>query len=366
MRAVPCGGARGAGREGADNPILSVHDVGAGGLSNAFPELVDGAGLGARFDLDAVPLEESGLAPKEIWCNESQERYVVAIDPISLDLFARLCERERCPYAVVGVATAQPHLVVTPDTGRNVTSRSLDERDVTLRPGGTSVSDAATPAAADIPIDMPMNVLLGKPPKMTREVARIARDAGDFDPDGLDLREAAYAVLRHPSVASKRFLITIGDRTVGGLSHRDQLVGPWQVPVADVAVTLADYTGFAGEAMATGERMPIAAVDAPASGRMAVGEAITNLLAAPIELAGVKLSCNWMAACGEPGEDAALYDTVQAVAMELCPALGISVPVGKDSLSMRTRWSEAASGVSCWRSRQIPGTRLSRSSTRPA
>ncbi|MBK8073984.1 MAG: phosphoribosylformylglycinamidine synthase [Kineosporiaceae bacterium] len=329
---------------GADNPILSVHDVGAGGLSNAFPELVDGAGLGARFDLDAVPLEESGLAPKEIWCNESQERYVVAIDPISLDLFARLCERERCPYAVVGVATAQPHLVVTPNTERNVTSRSLDERDVTLRSGGTSVSDAATPAAADIPIDMPMNVLLGKPPKMTREVARIARAAGDFDAEGLDLREAAYAVLRHPSVASKRFLITIGDRTVGGLSHRDQLVGPWQVPVADVAVTLADYTGFAGEAMATGERMPIAAVDAPASGRMAVGEAITNLLAAPIELAGVKLSCNWMAACGEPGEDAALYDTVQAVAMELCPALGISVPVGKDSLSMRTRWSEAASG----------------------
>ncbi|MFN8080762.1 MAG: phosphoribosylformylglycinamidine synthase [Kineosporiaceae bacterium] len=314
---------------GADNPILSVHDVGAGGLSNAFPELVDGAGLGARFDLDAVPLEESGLAPKEIWCNESQERYVVAIDPVSLDLFARLCERERCPYAVVGVATEQPQLVVAPDAV--LAEATLDT------PSGVG-------AAGDVPIDMPMEVLLGKPPKMTRDVARIARDAGDFDPEGLDLREAAYAVLRHPSVASKRFLITIGDRTVGGLSHRDQLVGPWQVPVADVAVTLADYVGFAGEAMATGERMPIAAVDAPASGRMAVGEAITNLLAAPIQLSRVKLSCNWMAACGEPGEDAALYDTVQAVAMELCPALGISVPVGKDSLSMRTRWSDAASG----------------------
>ncbi|MBL8931711.1 MAG: phosphoribosylformylglycinamidine synthase [Kineosporiaceae bacterium] len=314
---------------GADNPILSVHDVGAGGLSNAFPELVDGAGLGARFDLDAVPVEESGLAPKEIWCNESQERYVVAIDPASLDLFARLCERERCPYAVVGVATEQPQLVVAPDA---------------LLADATPDAPSGVGAAGDIPIDLPMEVLLGKPPKMTRDVARIARDAGDFDPEGLDLREAAYAVLRHPSVASKRFLITIGDRTVGGLSHRDQLVGPWQVPVADVAVTLADYVGFAGEAMATGERMPIAAVDAPASGRMAVGEAITNLLAAPIELSRVKLSCNWMAACGEPGEDAALYDTVRAVAMELCPALGISVPVGKDSLSMRTRWRDPMSG----------------------
>jgi phosphoribosylformylglycinamidine synthase len=303
---------------GAGNPILSVHDVGAGGLSNAFPELVDGAGLGARFDLTAVPLEESGLAPKEIWCNESQERYVLAVAAESLPVLAALCERERCPFAVVGVAT--------------------DDGQLVLGPGAEDGPDH------DNPIDMPLDVLLGKPPRMTRDVVRVARDHGELDLSGLDLREAAYAVLRHPSVASKRFLITIGDRTVGGLSHRDQLVGPWQVPVADVAVTLADYTGVAGEAMATGERTPLAAVDAPASGRMAVGEAITNLLAAPIELHRAKLSCNWMAACGEPGEDAALHDTVHAVAMELCPAMGVSVPVGKDSLSMRTRWADPASG----------------------
>ncbi|WP_420876845.1 hypothetical protein [Serinicoccus marinus] len=196
---------------------------------------------------------------------------------------------------------------------------------------------------------MPMEVLLGKPPRMTRDVARVVRRGDDVDLslEGDALRDAAYAVLRHPSVASKRFLVTIGDRTVGGLSHRDQMVGPWQVPVADVAVTLTDLAGLAGQAMATGERMPLAAVDAPASGRMAVGEAMTNLLAAPVTpleagapLSGVKLSCNWMAACGEPGEDAALYDTVRAVALELCPALGISVPVGKDSLSMRARWTD--------------------------
>src|ERR671912_324802 len=199
-------------------------------------------------------------------------------------------------------------------------------------------------------IDMPMEVLLGKPPRMTRDVARVERDAGDVDLSGIDVRNAAYAVLRHPTVASKRFLVTIADRTVGGLTHRDQMVGPWQVPVADVAVTLGDHVGFAGEAMATGERMPLAAVDGPASGRMAVGEALTNLLAAPVTgLRGVKLSCNWMAACGEEGEDAALYDTVEAVAMELCPALGVSVPVGKDSLSMRTRWTDATTG----RARQV-------------
>jgi phosphoribosylformylglycinamidine synthase len=300
---------------GADNPILSIHDVGAGGLSNAFPELVDGAALGARFDLSAVPLEESGLAPKEIWCNESQERYVLAIAPESLPRFAALCERERCPFSVVGEARADGQLVLAP-TG---TDHAGDDR----------------------PIDMPMEVLLGKPPKMCREVDRVIWRAPALDLSDLDLRESAYAVLRHPTVASKRFLITIGDRSVGGLNHRDQMVGPWQVPVADVAVTLSDFNGLAGQAMATGERMPLAATDAPASGRMAVGEAITNILAAPVTLTSVKLSCNWMAACGEPGEDAALYDTVNAVAMELCPALGISVPVGKDSLSMRTRWSDA-------------------------
>ncbi|MDO5711339.1 MAG: phosphoribosylformylglycinamidine synthase, partial [Micrococcales bacterium] len=303
-----------------DNPILAIHDVGAGGLSNAFPELVDGAGLGARFDLSAVPLEETGLAPKEIWCNESQERYVVAIAPESLPRFAALCERERCPHAVVGVARDDGQLVLA--QGSQDTGHVPDE----------------------VPIDMPMEVLLGKPPRMTRDVHRVARSAAALEMSGLSVRAAAYDVLRHPSVASKRFLVTIGDRTVGGLSHRDQMVGPWQVPVADVAVTLSDHVGFAGQAMASGERMPLAAVDAPASGRMAVGEAITNLLAAPITLPGVKLSCNWMAACGEPGEDAALYDTVRAVALELCPALGVSVPVGKDSLSMRTRWSDPDSG----------------------
>ncbi len=299
---------------GPDNPILAIHDVGAGGLSNAFPELVDGAGLGARFDLAAVPVEESGLAPKEVWCNESQERYVIALAPESLPQFTALAERERCPFAVVGVAR---------DDGR-----------LMLAHGPQDDPDD------DLPIDMPMAVLLGKPPRMTRDVTRIVRSGSSLSLQSIDIREAGYAVLRHPSVASKRFLITIGDRTVGGLSHRDQLVGPWQVPVADVAVTLADFVGLAGEAMSCGERTPLAAVDAPASGRMAVAEALTNLLAAPVALTDVKVSCNWMAACGEPGEDAALFDTVRAVALRLCPALGIGVPVGKDSLSMRTRWAD--------------------------
>ncbi|MEO6031262.1 MAG: phosphoribosylformylglycinamidine synthase, partial [Burkholderiaceae bacterium] len=293
------------------NPILAIHDVGAGGISNAFPELVDGAGVGARFDLSKVPLEESGLAPKEIWCNESQERYVLAISPDGLALLQAMCERERCPFAVVGVATAEAELIL--EDG----------------PGGERV------------IEMPMEVLLGKPPKLERDVTRVARRFSALDLSDATLAQAAFDVLRHPTVASKRFLVTIGDRSVGGLSHRDPMVGPWQVPVADCAVTLADFHGFRGEAMSLGERTPLAALNAPASGRMAVGEAITNLLAAPIDLARVKLSCNWMAACGEPGEDAALFDTVHAVAMELCPSLGIGVPVGKDSLSMRTRWTEA-------------------------
>jgi phosphoribosylformylglycinamidine synthase len=292
------------------NPILAIHDVGAGGISNAFPELVDGAGKGARFDLSKVPLEETGLAPKEIWCNESQERYVMAVRADALPLFQAMCERERCPFAIVGITT--------------------DEKQLTLE----------QPGDGDRAIDMPMDVLLGKPPKMHRQVVRVGRTLPPLDLNGVSLAKVAFDVLRHPTVASKRFLVTIGDRTVGGMNHRDQMVGPWQVPVADVAVTMADYSGFRGEAMSMGERTPLAALDAPASGRMAVGEAITNLLAAPFELPRVKLSCNWMAACGEPGEDAALYDTVKAVGMELCPALGISVPVGKDSLSMRTRWSD--------------------------
>ena len=295
---------------GESNPILAIHDVGAGGISNAFPELVDGAGMGARFDLRAVPLEETGLAPKEIWCNESQERYVMAVAAEALPIFRAMAERERCPFAVVGVTTAEKELVLEDGSG-----------------GERSIA-------------MPMEVLLGKPPKMLRDVNRVERESPELDLNDVALEKVAFDVLRHPTVASKRFLVTIGDRTVGGLSSRDPMVGPWQVPVADCAVTLADFSGFRGEAMAIGERMPLAALDAPASGRMAVGEAITNLLAAPIELSRVKLSCNWMAACGEPGEDAALYDTVTAVAMELCPALGIGVPVGKDSLSMRNRWSE--------------------------
>ena len=330
-------------QQGAHNPILAIHDVGAGGLSNAFPELTNDAGRGARFDLRAVPLEESGLAPKEIWCNESQERYVLAIAPESLEVFKAFCERERCPFAVIGVATEERQLV-------------LGEVDLPLPPlgegrdGGTHsdkiTSDVPPPQpspsgrGSQSPVDMPMNVLLGKPPKMHRDVKTVARTPGPLDFTGVDLQKAVIDVLSHPTVASKRFLITIGDRTVGGLSHRDQMVGPWQVPVADCAVTLADFKGFAGEAMSMGERTPLAALDAAASGRMAVAEAITNLLAAPIELPRVKLSANWMAACGEPGEDAALYETVKAVGMELCPALGISIPVGKDSLSMRTQWSE--------------------------
>ena len=293
---------------GEMNPVLAIHDVGAGGISNAFPELVHDAGKGATFDLRQVPLEETGLAPKEIWSNESQERYVLAIRPDLMPLFQQMCERERCPFAVVGVTT--------------------DARELILEdgPGG------------ERGIDMPMDVLLGKPPKTHRDVRRVARTEAPLQLTGVKLEQVALDVLRHPTVASKRFLVTIGDRTVGGLSHRDQMVGPWQVPVADCAVTLADFAGLAGEAMAIGERSPLAALDAPASGRMAVGEAITNLLAAPIELSRVKLSANWMAACGEAGEDAALYDTVQAVGLELCPALGIGIPVGKDSLSMRTRW----------------------------
>ena len=298
---------------GQANPILAIHDVGAGGLSNAFPELTNDAGRGARFDLRSVPLEASGLSPKEIWSNESQERYVLAIAPESLETFKAFCERERCPFSVVGVATEERQLLL--------------------------VDDQAQSNALRTPVDMPMNVLLGKPPKMLRDVTSLTRNITPIDLSQVDLQDAVLQVLSHPTVASKRFLVTIGDRTVGGLTHRDQMVGPWQVPVADCAVTLADFRGFKGEAMSMGERTPLASVNAAASGRMAVAEAITNLLAAPIELDRVKLSANWMAACGEPGEDAALYETVKAVGLELCPALGISIPVGKDSLSMKTQWS---------------------------
>jgi len=294
---------------GGDNPILSIHDVGAGGLSNALPEIVHSAGRGARLDLRAAPSEDSGMSPREIWCNEAQERYVIAIAPQSLARFRALAERERCPFAVLGAASADGRLVV------------------------------ADPLLKADAVDVDLGVILGKPPKMLRDVRRAAPRSEPFALDGIALEEAAWRVLRHPSVASKTFLISIGDRSVGGLSARDPLVGPWQVPVADCAVTLLDYEGYAGEAYAIGERAPLALIDAPASGRMAVGEAITNLAAARIErLDRVKLSANWMAAAGYPGEDAALYDTVRAVALELCPALGVAIPVGKDSLSMRTAW----------------------------
>ncbi|MCK9509670.1 MAG: phosphoribosylformylglycinamidine synthase [Pigmentiphaga sp.] len=309
---------------GENNPILSIHDVGAGGLSNAFPEIVNDAGRGATFDLREVHLEESGMSPAEIWCNESQERYVLAIDPDDLPRFRAMAERERCPFAVVGVATEERQL------------RVVDGEGLEPLPG-----DAPAAGAPERPVDLPIDVILGKPPRMLRDVAREAGVSEALDIAALDLDTLALDVLRHPTVANKTFLITIGDRTVGGLVSRDQMVGPWQVPVADCAVTLRDYDGVAGEAMAMGERTPLAVIDAVASGRMAVAEAITNLMAAPVAaLEDVKLSANWMAACGEPGQDAALYDTVQAVST-FCQALGVAIPVGKDSMSMRTSWQEA-------------------------
>jgi phosphoribosylformylglycinamidine synthase len=296
---------------GEDNPIISIHDVGAGGISNAFPEITNDAKRGAIFDLRKVPLEESGMSPREIWSNESQERYVLAISPDDLPRFSAMCARERCLFAAVGVATEERRLQL------------ID------------------PLTDTTPVDMPMDVLLGKPPKMSRNVEHVQNDFAPVDLTGLELAEVARRVLLLPTVADKSFLITIGDRSVGGMSVRDQMVGPWQVPVADCAVTTMSFEGYKGEAMAMGERTPAAVIDAAASGRMAVGEAITNIAAAPIAtIEDIKLSANWMAACGQPGQDAALFDTVKAVGMELCPALGISIPVGKDSLSMRTTWND--------------------------
>jgi phosphoribosylformylglycinamidine synthase len=296
---------------GANNPILSIHDVGAGGMSNALPELVHGGGKGAHFELRKIPLDETGMSPKQIWCNESQERYVLAIAPERLDEFRALCERERCPFAVVGTAIDADQLIVHDSEFNND------------------------------PVDMPLSVLLGKPPKMTRNVVRETARLSSFDTGAIVLSDAVERVLRLPSVANKTFLISIGDRTVGGMTARDQMVGPWQVPVADVAVTLMGFNTNRGEAFAIGERTPLALVNAPASGRMAVGEALTNIAAARIEKIGdIKLSANWMAAAGHHGEDAALFDTVRAVGMELCPQLGIGIPVGKDSMSMKTAWKE--------------------------
>lgn len=296
---------------GADNPIKFIHDVGAGGISNALPELINDGGRGGRFELRAVPNDEPGMSPLEIWCNESQERYVLSVDAADFETFKAICERERCPFAVVGEATEEKHLTVADSHFGNK------------------------------PVDMPLDVLLGKPPRMHRSVAREAEIGDDFSAAALDLGEATERVLRHPAVASKSFLITIGDRTITGLVARDQFVGPWQVPVADCAVTATSFDVYTGEAMAMGERTPLALLDAPASGRMAIGETITNLAAASIgAISDIKLSANWMAAAGHPGEDARLYDTVKAVGMELCPALGITIPVGKDSMSMKTRWQD--------------------------
>ncbi len=300
---------------GERNPILSIHDVGAGGLSNAFPELVHGGGAGGKFDLRRIPIEEPGMSPMQIWSNESQERYVLAIDKSRLADFERICARERCLFAVVGEARSG---------------------------NGIEVDD---PLFGNRPVDMSLDVLLGKPPRMHREVTRRHRQLHPLERSAWSLQDAAYRVLLLPSVADKTFLISIGDRTVGGMCVRDQMVGPWQVPVADCAVTTLGLSTYLGEAMAIGERTPLALIDGAASGRMAVGEAITNIAAAPIaSLGDVKLSANWMCAAGHPGEDAALYDTVKAVGMELCPALGIAIPVGKDSMSMRTTWRDAKSG----------------------
>jgi len=296
---------------GKANPIVSIHDVGAGGLSNAMPELVNDAGRGAKFELRAVPNDEPGMAPMEIWCNESQERYVLAVMPENMERFAAMCERERAPFAVIGEATEEQHLLV-----------------------GDGHFDNS-------PVDMPMEVLLGKPPKMLRDVKHKPFQKKEFDTSSIDIKDAAYRTMRLPTVANKSFLITIGDRSVTGLVARDQFVGPWQVPVADVAVTATGFHGYTGEAMSMGERTPVALVDHAASARMAVGEALTNLAAAKItELGRVVLSANWMAPAGHPGEDAGLYEAVKAVGEELCPALGICIPVGKDSMSMKTVWNE--------------------------
>ena len=293
---------------GAENPILAIHDVGAGGLSNAMPELADLSEKGATFDLSKVPVEESGMSPLEIWCNESQERYVIALDPAKIDIFRDFCARERCPFAVLGHITEESQLKLT------------------------------RPQAQDA-VDMPMEVLLGKAPRMHRDVKHEDKVLKPFTSEGLELAKAVKDVLRHPTVASKSFLITIGDRSVGGLVSRDQMVGPWQVPVADCAVTTMGFETNVGEAMAMGERTPLAVIDSAAASRMAIGESITNITAADVKLPRVKLSANWMAACGAQGEDARLFDAVKA-ASDFCVALGISIPVGKDSLSMRTTWDD--------------------------
>jgi len=304
---------------GDENPILLIHDVGAGGLSNAVPEVVAHSHRGGQFDLRAIPSAETGLSPLEIWCNEAQERYVLCIAPTQLESFHAMCQRERCPMAVIGVTTDDGTLIVN------------------------------DPTTNSRPVSMPIDVLLGKPPKMTRVARRTQRPTQRFDTSSIDLVEAAYRLLRLPTIADKSFLITIGDRSVSGLISRDSLVGRWQVPVSDCAVTLAGFRTHAGEAMAMGERTPVALLSGPASGRLAVAEAITNIAAADISrLSDIKLSANWMAAAGDANEDAVLFDTVRAIGLELCPELGIAIPVGKDSLSMRSGWFAATGDRAVW------------------
>ncbi len=296
---------------GWESPILSIHDVGAGGLSNAVPELINDADCGGRFELRIIPTADLGMSPMAIWCNEAQERYVVAVDPERLDELTAICERERCPFTVIGEATSEHRLIV----GDGLLEETI--------------------------VDMPMEMLLGKPPKMLRDAHHISHPHKVVSLDSYKLDEAIIKVLHLPAVASKSFLITLGDRTVGGMVARDQMIGPWQIPVADAGITLTDYQGYSGAVMALGERPPLALLDAAASARMAVGEALTNLFSAPIAaLSDIRLSANWMAAINHEGEDAALFDAVKAVGEELCPALGIAIPVGKDSLSMKTVWHE--------------------------
>ena len=296
---------------GDENPISFIHDVGAGGVSNALPELINDGGRGGKFDLRALPNDEPGMSPMEIWCNESQERYVMAVPPDRLATFEQICARERCPFAVVGEATTEKDLV-------------LDD-----------------PHFENRPIDLSLDVLLGKPPKMHRSETTLQRPLQPLVIGDCTLAEAAQLVLGHPTVADKTFLISIGDRTVTGLICRDQMVGPWQVPVADCAVTAASFDVNTGEAMAIGERTPVAVNNAAASARLAVGEALTNLAAAQIgDIGKVNLSANWMAAPAIPGDAADLYAAVKAVGIELCPQLGITIPVGKDSMSMSTAWEQ--------------------------
>jgi len=350
---------------GADNPIRWFHDVGAGGLSNAIPELLHDSGVGGVIDLDRVPSDDPSLSPLQLWCNESQERYVLGVPQARLAEFAELCARERCPFAAVGVVTAEERLVVgygelgeTPEPGpgeaaeagtRGPGPGTREKQDsagsgASVDPVSVVASASPGPGSGELPIDLPMDVLFGKAPRMHRDTAHPAAPRWpELKTAALDLHEAGLRVLAHPSVASKSFLVTIGDRSVGGLTAREQMVGPWQLPLADCAITLAGFETFAGEAMSIGERTPLALLDAAASARMAVGEAITNLCAAPVpSLDRVKLSANWMAAANHPGEDALLFDAVRAIGMDLCPQLELSIPVGKDSLSMQAAWGGEA------------------------